>query len=284
MTMKDSFVYFGTPYVARDTLLRLAERGFAPSLVVSSPDAPRGRGLVPTPSETKAWALERGIPVITPEKLDEDAIEAIQGAGASYGICVAYGKILPESLIGAFPKGILNIHYSLLPKYRGASPVESALLAGDAVTGVAIQKMAREMDAGDVIAMREVAIEPAETTRELRPRLAAIGANLLADILPDYLAGKIRGTEQDHAQATRARKIQKADGELHLAGDARENWNKYRAYAESPGTFFFAERGGKLVRVKIMTAALTPAGEFAPLRVVPEGRKEMDYADFARAG
>jgi methionyl-tRNA formyltransferase len=279
--MPSKFVYFGTPYVARDTLALLMDRGLIPHLVVSSPDAPRGRGLVMTPSETKALAASRGIPVITPEKLDEAAVADIIATGAELGICVAYGKLLPEPLIAAFPKGILNIHYSLLPKYRGASPVESALLAGEHTTGVAIQKMVKEMDAGDVIALQEVAIGPSETARELRPRLVRIGAELLADILPRYLAGDLPGTPQDHTLATRAKKIQKADGELDLAGDARENWNKYRAYAESPGTFFFADKSGRRVRVKVRTAAFED-GAFTPLRVVPEGKRETDYADFIR--
>jgi methionyl-tRNA formyltransferase len=275
------FVYFGTPYVARDTLALLMKRGLIPDLVVSSPDAPKGRGLVMTPSETKALAAANGIPVITPEKLDEAAVAEIAAIGAELGICVAYGKLLPEPLISAFPKGILNIHYSLLPSYRGASPVESALLAGETATGVAIQKMVREMDAGDVVAMQEVAIGTTETTRELRPRLINIGAQLLADILPKYLAGELPGTPQDHARATRAKKIQKADGELDLAGDALANWNKYRAYAESPGTFFYADKNGRKVRVKIKTARYVN-GAFTPDRIVPEGKSETSYADFIR--
>jgi methionyl-tRNA formyltransferase len=279
--MPNKFVYFGTPYVARDTLALLIGRGLIPHLVVSSPDAPKGRGMVMTPSETKQLAESRGIPVITPEKLDEAAVAEIAAIGAELGICVAYGKLLPEALIDAFPKGILNIHYSLLPSYRGASPVESALLAGETTTGVAIQKMVREMDAGDVVAMQEVAIGPTETARELRPRLVNIGAQLLADILPAYLSGELPGTPQDHARATRARKIQKADGELDLAGDALANWNKYRAYAESPGTFFYADKNGRKVRVKIKTATYAN-GASTPDRIVPEGKSEASYADFIR--
>lgn len=278
--MQDNFIFFGTPYVGRDTLARLVERGFVPSLVVTSPDARQGRGMTLTPSDTKRWALEHGLEVITPERLDSAVREQLKSVGASYAIVVAYGKILPQSVIDLFPKGVLNVHYSLLPKYRGASPVEGALLAGETSTGVTIQKMVYELDAGDVIAQKEVEILPTETTRELRPRLVALGADLLADTLSAYLVGEIVGVPQDTALVTHSGKIRKESGLLDLAGDAQENWNKYRAYAESPGTYFFHERDGKQIRVKIKTARFEN-GHFIPDRVVPEGKKEMAYADFA---
>ncbi|TSC70007.1 MAG: methionyl-tRNA formyltransferase, partial [Parcubacteria group bacterium Gr01-1014_49] len=147
-----SFAYFGTPSVASETLAMLLEQGFVPDVVVTSPDAPKGRGLALAPSETKELALLHGIPVLTPEKLDTEAIARIAAYECEYAIVVAYGKIFPETLISAFPQGVINVHYSLLPKYRGATPLEAALLAGDAVTGVTMQKMAKELDAGDIIA------------------------------------------------------------------------------------------------------------------------------------
>lgn len=278
--MQDSFVFFGTPYVARDTLARLVERGFTPSLVVTSPDAPRGRGMVMTPCETKEWAAAHDLPVFSPEKLDKDAAAAILEGGPSFAVVVAYGKLLPEKLINAFPKGVVNVHYSLLPKYRGASPVEAALRNGDAATGVSLQKMVREMDAGDILAQKEEAILPDDTTKTLRARLIEEGARLLADLMPRMADGSAVGTPQDHAAATFARKIEKGAGELDLAADAKENWNKYRAYAENPGTYFFMDKGGKRVRVKIKTAEWRD-GRFVPLRVVPEGKTETDYANIA---
>lgn len=279
MTNSESFVFFGTPYVARDTLALLVEAGLTPSLVVTSPDRPKGRGMTLSPCETKEWALEHNIPVFSPEKLDEAAIEEIKAVGASYALVVAYGKLLPEALINAFPKGLLNVHYSLLPKYRGASPVESALLNGDTVTGVAIQKLVKEMDAGDIVAMEETAILPSETTKELRARLISMGANRLIQILPAYLEGTVTAMPQDHSLATRARKIPKEDGELNLGAPAEENWRKYRAYFEGPGTYFFVERDGKPVRVKIRKASYVN-GSFIIERVVPEGKSEMAYTDF----
>ena len=232
------FIFFGTPYVARDTLAHLVAQGYVPSLVVTAPDAPRGRGHKMTKCETKEWALERGLPVITPQKITSDVVLELASIGAEYALVVAYGKLLPQSLIDLFPLGVLNVHYSLLPKYRGASPVEAALLHGDTLTGVAIQKMVKELDAGDVLEAEEVSILPNETTRELRPRLVQIGSELLVTTLPLFLTGEAFYTPQDPSLISHTHKIKKEDGELNLSEDATQNWNTYRAYAESPGTFF----------------------------------------------
>lgn len=270
------FIFFGTPYVGRDTLAHLVEHGYIPSLVVTAPDAPSGRGHKLTACATKEWAREHELPVSTPQKISGDVIAEIAAIGAEYALVVAYGKILPQSLIDIFPKGVLNVHYSLLPKYRGASPVETALLNGDTLTGVSIQKMVKELDAGDVLEEEEVSILPTETTRELRPRLVQIGAELLVTTLPYFLDGTAFYTPQDPAGISHTHKIKKEDGELTLSGDALLNWNTYRAYAESPGTYFFMERGGKRIRVKIKTATYN-GKDFIPLRVVPEGKQEMDF-------
>ena len=272
-----SFAYFGTPSVAATTLALLIERGFAPSLIVTSPDAPRGRGLIIAPSPTKTLALTKGIPVLTPEKLDTAAIAAIRAYGCEYALVVAYGKLFPEELIAAFPKGVLNVHYSLLPKYRGATPLESALLAGESETGVTVQRMVKEMDAGDIVAQEATPIAPHETARELRPRLILMGAEILATSLPRYLSGDIVPKPQDASRATRAYKLKKEGGRLDLAAPAEENWNKYRAYADTIGTYFF--ENGK--RLKI-TEASFKNGAFVVERIIPEGKREMRYADFVR--
>lgn len=269
---KIDFVYFGTPAVAAETLRRLIERGLVPKAVVTAPDAPKGRGLVMTPPETKVVAEVNGIPVLAPETLDASAIESIRALGADFAVVVAYGKIFPDELIAAFPKGAINVHYSLLPKYRGATPMEAALLAGDTETGVTIQKLDRELDAGDILVQRTVPIEPTETARELRPRLIALGAEMLVELLPRFAGGDVTPTPQDHAQATRARKFKKADGELDLSAPADENWRKYRAYADTIGTYFFKDG----VRYKITDASFEN-GYFTINRVIPEGKREMDY-------
>lgn len=271
------FVYFGTPYVASETLATLLSAGYVPSLVVTAPDRERGRGQHVAPCETKEFAISKNLSVYSPEKLTSEAIEKIVSENATYAIVVAYGKMLPSSLLNSFPKGVLNVHYSLLPKYRGASPVEAALLHGDSVTGVSIQKMVKEMDAGDVLLEHIVPINDTETTRELRPRLIRDGAELLIKALPGYLAGELLGTQQNESEATFCKKIEKSEGELDLGGDQLMNWRKYRAFAESPGTYFFLNRSGKRIRVKIKTASFDGV-RFTPLRVVPEGKKEMDFS------
>lgn len=281
--MHKPFIYFGTPTVASETLAALLAAGYRPTLVVTSPDAPQGRGQQVHPCPTNALAVLEGIPVRTPERIDSATIEELAAEGAAYAVVVAYGKILPQALIDAFPLGILNIHYSLLPAYRGASPVEGALLAGETQTGVTIQQMVYELDAGDILAQKRVAIDPNETIRELRPRLITEGAALLIATLPAFEAGTIPPTPQNHEEATITRKIPKSAGELTLSGDSRQNWNRYRAYTESPGTFFFMEKAGKRARIKIRTAQYVD-GSFTPLRVVPEGKPETDYTNLISNG
>ncbi len=226
MHQKHKFVFFGTPNVASETLVTLIAHGFIPAIVVTAPDAPRGRGLVLTPSETKTLALAHNIPVLTPWKLNEETIAAIRAYECDYAIVVAYGKIFPDALITAFPKGVVNVHYSLLPRHRGATPLESALLAGDATTGVTVQKMAFEVDAGDVLAQEMTPIASDETARELRPRLIKMGAKLLVDTLPSLLLGNITPIAQNASLATRAYKIKKEDGLIDLNAPAQENWTR----------------------------------------------------------
>lgn len=275
--MQHKFAFFGTPEVASKTLRALLDAGFRPEVVITNPDAPKGRGLALTPSPVKELALSENIPVLTPTSLDEDTQKTITSYDCAYGIAVAYGKIFPEELIAAFPKGVLNVHYSLLPKYRGATPTEAALLAGDAVTGVTIQKMVKALDAGDIISQQEISIAPEETVRELRPRLIELGATLLVETLPKFERDDITPVAQDDARATRARKLKKEDGLLDLTAPAKENWNKYRAYADTIGTYFFTGDGK---RVKIVSAELS-GNDFKILRVVPEGKSEMAYAHFS---
>lgn len=266
------FAYFGTPSVASETLEHLIKHGFVPSVVVTSTDAKSGRGLTLAPSETKTLALAYDIPVLTPQTLDTKTLDAIHAYKCDYALVVAYGKIFPENLISAFPSGVLNVHYSLLPKYRGATPLETALLSGESTTGVTIQKMVKELDAGDIIAQKMTEIASGETAQELRPRLIEMGASLLVETLPEYLCGTITPTVQDASLASRARKLKKEDGLLSFDDSSEINWNKYRAYADTIGTYFF--ENGK--RMKITKASMQ-AGHFVVERVIPEGKRETNY-------
>lgn len=273
--------FFGTPDVAVTFLDALQEAGMPPALVVSAPDRPAGRGLTLTAPPVAQWAQAHGIPLVQPETLDDAFIESLRTETWDVFVVVAYGHILPHTLIDLPVHKTLNVHFSLLPRWRGASPVESAILAGDAETGCAIQIMRAKLDTGPLIAIETTPIGANETAPHLRARLGDIGARLLVETLPRYLAGELAATEQDDAQMTYARKMKKEDGDI-TNDDDRTKWRKYRAYDGWPGTFFFTERAGARMRIKV-GAAHDEGGRFVIDRIIPEGKKEMPYADFLRA-
>lgn len=270
MTNK-KIIFFGTPELSVTILKSLINVGYEIPLVITSPDKPVGRKQILTPSAVKSFALENGLKVITPKKLEGVVLEEIKLSGAELGIVVAYGHIIPQKVIDALPKGILNIHYSLLPKYRGASPVESAILAGDEETGVAIQKLVFKLDAGPIVAVEKFPLDNQITTPELKYKLTEIGAELLIKILPDYLKGKIVSAEQDESKATHCKKINKADGEIKLSDSDESKWTKYRGYFGWPGIFYFDEEGK---RIKV-TQATFENGKFIIKKIIPEGKKEI---------
>lgn len=273
-----NFVFFGTPEVASKTLDILKANEYLPSLIVTAPDKPQGRKMIITPPPVKIWAEENHIPYLQPEKITPEFIQELKvrtsPTGASYDlfIVVAYGKILPEELIKMPKLGTINIHYSLLPKYRGASPVEASLLNGDTETGVSIQQMEFKLDSGPILAEEKIEININDTKDILREKLIKIGGNLLCNILPDLRERKIKGKIQDESQATFCKKIKKEDGEIDPKGNDKENWNKYRAFFGWPGVFFFKE--GK--RIKI-TKARYENNSFVIERVIKEGGKETKY-------
>lgn len=290
---KLNFVFWGTPDVARDTLEILKQNGYLPSLIVTSPDKPQGRKMLITPPPVKVWAIENNIPYIQPEKLTEPPQVRHVGTHMSdlwgknnvqpdLSIVVAYGKIIPENILNIPKLGSINIHYSLLPKYRGASPVESAILNGDTETGVTIQKMAYKMDSGPIIAEEKLIIFPDEKASELKNRLIKIGGELLIKTLntpspspsPSYIGGGWVEVEQDESQATFCKKIKKEDGLIDLNDGAVKNYNKFRAYAHWPRTFFF--KNNKRI---IITDAVFKNGQFIIKKIIPEGKKEIPYTD-----
>jgi methionyl-tRNA formyltransferase len=285
---KINFVFFGTPDVARETLEILKDSGSVPSLIVTSPDRPAGRKMLLTPPPVKVWAEENNIPYIQPENKAEllsvlssrgshsegegRSDEKMKEARADIFIVVAYGKIIAEEILNMPKYGSLNIHYSLLPQYRGASPVESAILNGETETGVTIQKMIFKLDAGEMVAQEKLKIMPDETAPELRKRLIKLGSELLVKTLPNFIEEKITPIPQDESRATHCGKIKKEDGLIDLNDDATKNYNKFRAYATWPRTFFFKD--GKRI---IITQAKLEDGKFVIQRVIPEGGKEIEY-------
>ncbi|MEI7765013.1 MAG: methionyl-tRNA formyltransferase [bacterium] len=288
---KLNFVFWGTPDVASETLEILKKNGYVPSLIVTAPDRPQGRKMLITPPPVKVWAIENNIPYLQPENLKGGIDIVFRNIGRRDGaehskssaedfcgeqnipdlfLVVAYGKIMPEELLNLPKLGSLNIHYSLLPKYRGASPVESAILAGDTETGISIQKMIYKMDAGPMVAQEKVVILPDEKASELRTKLIKIGGELLVKTLPDFINNKITLTPQEETNATHCKKIKKEDGLIDLNDDPIKNYNKFRAYATWPRTFFF--RDGKRI---IITNAKLENGTFKILKIIPEGGKEV---------
>lgn len=277
---KIPFVFFGTPDYAVIVLDELKKNGFKPSLIVTAPDAPKGRGLILTPPPVKVWANENNIPILQPEKLDSDFLNNLKnGKNIKLGIVVAYGKIIPKSVVENFSLGILNVHPSLLPSFRGSSPIESAILEGVKETGVSIMLLDEKMDHGPIYAKEKYEIDEHTKTSGLGPRLFELGGKTLARILPDIIGGKINPEQQNHELATFTKKISKADGLIDLESDPHANYRKYCAYDKFPSVFFFVNKQGKELRIKIKEAALID-GNFIIKTVVPEGKNSMSYSDF----
>lgn len=269
--------FWGTPALTVPFLDMLHAEGFTPVVVITGEDKPQGRGMTITPPAPKVWAQEHGVRILQPKKLDDDFYKALEALNLDLSIVVAYGKIIKEPMINLPKHGTINVHYSLLPKYRGATPVEAALLAGDTKTGIAIQQMVYDLDAGDIIANKEINIPTIMRKKELFSILNTEAVKTLSQILPDILEGKITGQQQDPAQATHCGKISKQDGEIVLGENHQNNWNKWRAYEGWPGVYTFGVSNGQNIRVIIKDATFEN-GIFTPTRVTPEGGKEMDFA------
>ena len=279
MKNKDlKFIFWGTPEIASETLEILKNNGYLPMLIITAPDKPQGRKMILTPPPVKTWAIENNVPFIQPEnKINADEILQNTDLTIDLFIVVAYGKILSEEIINMPKFGSLNIHYSILPKHRGASPVESAILNNEKETGVTIQKMVYKMDAGPIIAIEKTEIHPEEKTEELRKRLIQIGGNLLVEKLPLYLENKIELIEQIEQDATFCKKIKKEDGLVDLEKEkSADLYAKFKAYYKWPKTFFF-DKNNKRV---IVTEANLENNKFVIKKVIPEGKKEIDFKKY----
>lgn len=207
---------------------------------------------------------------------------ANNGAEANLLFLVAsFGKIIPNEIVNLPSKGTLNIHPSLLPKYRGPSPLPSVMLADDKQTGITIMKMDKEMDHGPIIAQKNITVTEWPTYEDFEEMMAKEGAELFAEILPKWLANEIKPVEQDHSVATYTKKITKADGLIDLASDPYMNFRKIQAFHEWPKAYFFLKHNGRDIRVKV-TEATYEDGKLIVKKVIPEGAKEMAYEDFER--
>ncbi len=268
LQVNSNFVFFGTDIFAVKVLETLALNNLLPSLIVTTPDTPQGRHLTLTPPPVKIWAEQNNIPFLQPEKLSSSALPA-----SDLFLVASYGKIIPEKVFNLPKHGTLNIHPSLLPKHRGASPIQSAILNGDTETGVTIMLIDKEVDHGAIVAQEKLTLNGEETFESLRDTLAKLGAELFTKILPDWVDGKIEAKEQNHTEATFTKKITKQDGEIKLTDDPILNYRKYRALSPKPGVYFFDPTGKRVIIKK----AELKNSQYTPLRVIPEGEKEQDW-------
>ena len=296
-------VFFGTPDFAVPSLAALLEAGHEVPLVVTQPDRPVGRHAEPKASPVAGLAIARGIPVSRPEKVRGNAelVERLRAARPDAFAVVAYGRILPKEILELPRLASVNVHASLLPRHRGASPVQAAILAGDRETGVATMEMEEALDAGPVYLERRVAIGESETAGELSARLAPLGGGLLVETLRGLAAGTLAARPQE-GEPTFSRPIRREDGEADWARPADDLARRLRAFTPWPGLYTFL--GDE--RVKILEAipgpnrGAAPPGDFvfdggrlvaaagsgtalAIQRLQRAGRKPVTAAEFARA-
>ncbi len=279
--------FWGTSRISVIVLDEMARDGILPSLIITAPPKPKGRGLELAPSEVKVWADAHGIPTLEPAKLDSEFSRKLSVVGCELFIIASYGKIIPRAILDMPKHGTLNMHPSLLPKLRGASPIQSAILEDAPMvepheTGVTIMLIDEEVDHGPIVAQEKIIIEnwPPKGS-ELEEILGALGGKLLAKTIPLWVAGTVTPQPQDHDNATYTKKMTQGSGHIDLADDPVRMYRKIRAFDTWPRAYFLTERGGREIRV-IVTDAKIENSKLIPLRVIPEGKKEMRYEDFLR--
>ena len=324
------FAFFGTSEFSVYVLEELKAHNIVPHLIVSSPDKPKGRKLIITPPPTKVWAEKNNIPVYQPKSLrslkkdgtpfEEPAKDYLKnflnGDEWDLFLVASYGKIIPREIFDIPIHKTLNIHPSLLPKYRGASPIQAQILNDEKNVGVTIMQIDEGMDTGPIVVQKEVKfpkwqalkclaslteavlrrkfsaenypciselatkeIPDIPNRKELEKILAVEGARLFSHILPEWLIGAIDPIMQNENLATECGKIEKADGEIDLKDDPYKNFLKIKAFENWPGTYFYTERGNKKIRV-IITDAKLKDNNLEILKIIPEGKKEMSYESF----
>jgi len=290
-----NIVYMGTPDFAVEPLKRICDAGHNVSLVVTQPDKQRGRGMAFTPTPVKAFAMERGIKVFQPQSLkDEEAQSIIKAENADYIIVAAYGKILPKAVLDAAKGGCVNIHASLLPRHRGAAPINRAIMEGDTKGGVTVMHMAEGLDTGDMILVREMDIPNTMTAGEYHDALSVLGAEAICQFLSEKEHTR---TPQDDSLATYAAKIEKSEAEIDFSANAVDVYNKIRGLSPYPSAF--AVINGR--RFKLISALLgngkgeagsvisatdkgieiaCGGGSVIITTIQPEGKRAMSAASF----
>jgi methionyl-tRNA formyltransferase len=259
--MKTKIVYFGSSEYGVATIEALLKDGRYELVgVVSQSDKPVGRKQIVTPTPVSAWALEHGVELLRPTswKKDLEALEKLKSLKADVGVLSYYGKILPQNVLDVFPHGIVNIHPSMLPKYRGATPGPGVILNGETKTGVSIMILVQEMDAGPVLAQEEFDVSLTEIPETYYKKGFEIGNRLLIDVLPKYLSGEVKGFEQDDSLATYSGPLSRDNGKIDWNKSAVEIERMVRAYTPWPGTWteVFIDNEGKIHLEKEMAERL----------------------------
>ncbi|MCB0825275.1 MAG: methionyl-tRNA formyltransferase [Armatimonadetes bacterium] len=289
------FAFFGTAPFAVPALERLAPHI---ELVVSQPDRPTGRGLKTQMSPVKAKALELGLPVETPERCrTPEYVERLQQLEVDAFIVAAYGQILPQRILDIPPRGCINLHGSILPRWRGAAPVQRCIEAGDTVSGVTLMQMDKGMDTGDIIAIEETPIGESEVAGELYYRLSILAADMIEEWAPRIASGDYQSTPQDNDLATMAPKVTKSDSLLNFEQSAAEAYRNFRAFTPAPGAWIETNLGtlkiheinpidgsgtvGQVLAVRPNLVVAFAEGALNLVQVQPEGRKRLSGADFA---
>jgi methionyl-tRNA formyltransferase len=265
-------IFAGTPEFARVALAQLHAAGFEIPLVLTQPDRPAGRGMKLQASPVKQWAQSHHIPVAQPKSLRQDgkypedaaaARQAIEAACADVMVVAAYGLILPQWVLDAPRLGCLNIHASLLPRWRGAAPIHRAIEAGDLDTGIAIMQMDAGLDTGDVLLLEKLAIEAADTTGKLHDRLAALGGQMIVQALVLAGAGGLTATPQAQTGVSYARKIDKAEALIDWRQPAGIIERRMRAFNPAPGTVTLLEGAPLKLFSALVDSSLRPSGKEA---------------------
>jgi methionyl-tRNA formyltransferase len=269
-------IFMGTPELARVSLDALSTtKGFQVVAAVTQPDRPKGRDLKLQPPPVKQAALKLSIPVLQPQRArDEQFIKTLSDFKPDLIAVAAYGQILPKSILDLPKFGCLNVHTSLLPKYRGAAPIQWAILNDESETGATIMKMDVGMDTGDIVTVERTPISPEDTAETLHDRLAQIGSRLLVQTIPDYVAGRIQPHPQPAQGVSLAPKIKKEHGLIDWSQNARTIWNRIRGLSPWPGAFTHLTEGSARSLLKIWKAEIVEMSG-APAQILQADRNGL---------
>ena len=273
-------VFFGTAGLACPSLSALAQSsGFELAAVVTQPDKPKGRNLTLQPSPVRILATQKGLPVLQPERArSETFFQELAPLRPDLIVVVAYGQILPGQILDLPRFGCLNVHASLLPKYRGAAPIQWAILNDEKETGVTLMKLDPGLDTGDILTRQATPIDADDDAQTLHDRLAAIGAELLLKTIPDYVAGRILPSKQPQESAGYARKLTKEDGRLDWNQPARALWNRVRAFVPWPGAYTFLSAESKPQLLKVWQAEVAGESHGLPGEILEAGKNGIVVA------